>query len=62
MNIRTLPERKGKNWMRAATHCVNGHEFSPANTCWDADFGWRACKTCKRERTRRARQAQRASA
>ncbi len=33
---------------RAKTHCLNGHEFSPANTYnW---HGHRFCRICRRER------------
>lgn len=46
-----------------ATHCVNGHEFTPENTyVWPRD-GTRHCRTCKRardlryERERRRRAA-----
>lgn len=36
--------------MRARTHCVNGHPFTPENTYWHG--GWRYCRTCRRERNR----------
>lgn len=35
--------------MRAKTHCVHGHEFTPENTRIKRD-GNRACRTCNRER------------
>lgn len=30
----------------AKTHCVHGHEFTPENTCFDAE-GYRNCRTCR---------------
>ncbi len=33
------------------THCVNGHEFTAANTFYDAG-GWRQCKECRNARAR----------
>lgn len=33
------------------THCIHGHEFTPANTYTTPD-GSRACRTCGREATR----------
>jgi hypothetical protein len=35
----------------AKTHCKNGHEFSPENTCEVP--GGRACLTCRRENSRK---------
>lgn len=35
---------------RAQTHCVHGHEFTPANTIWrrsGVDGRTRACRTCQ---------------
>lgn len=37
------------------THCKHGHEFTAENTRHNAD-GERVCRTCHRERSRRARQ------
>lgn len=37
------------------THCIHGHEFTPENTRFD-DRGYRTCRTCARERWRRAGQ------
>jgi uncharacterized UBP type Zn finger protein len=59
MNRRTLSERKGKNWARAATHCVHGHPFDEGNTYWN-DFGWRACRRCRGEAQKRYVASQRA--
>ena len=38
------------------THCVNGHEFTEANTYVRTSRGWteRMCRTCRRERMRRS--------
>ena len=46
-----------------ATHCVNGHEFTPENTIahTGGNYG-RACRTCKYERHRRWREANREKA
>jgi hypothetical protein len=52
LNVRQLSERKGQNWMRAATHCVHGHEFTEANTYWN-DWGWRVCRACRNEAQKR---------
>lgn len=30
------------------THCVHGHEFTPANTFFHATTGTRQCKACRR--------------
>lgn len=37
-----------------ASHCVNGHEFTPENTYVDPR-GWRQCRTCLRDASRRHR-------
>lgn len=37
-----------------ATHCKNGHEYTPENTLITVE-GWRSCRTCSRERDRRRR-------
>lgn len=37
------------------THCVNGHEFTPENTYYDAKRNRRTCRACSRERQRRRR-------
>jgi hypothetical protein len=39
------------------THCKNGHEFTEANTYFNARLGHRACRACRaaRERARRKR-------
>lgn len=29
--------------------CAHGHEFTPENTYFDPQTGWRQCRTCKRE-------------
>jgi hypothetical protein len=53
--------RRGNNHVPAfgrATHCVNGHEFSPANT-YKRPTGGRACIACLRAHTRKWRAARR---
>jgi len=42
----------GMAWAALATHCAQGHEFTPANTYRRPDFGWRQCRACDRERSR----------
>ena len=37
------------------THCVNGHEFSPENTCVVKKTGARVCRQCTRDRANAAR-------
>jgi hypothetical protein len=49
MNIRQLTTRTGKDWQRAATSCVNGHQFDQANT-FRTETGARRCRACDRER------------
>ena len=49
ITVRNMPERKGQDWMRAATHCVNGHAYDETNTGVNSE-GWRWCRTCNRER------------
>lgn len=56
MNIRSIPARRGKNWMRAATHCIHGHEFDEHNTYYNEE-GWRSCRACQRARETRRREA-----
>jgi hypothetical protein len=34
-----------------ATHCVNGHEFTPENTYFRPN-GWRVCQTCRKRNDR----------
>lgn len=41
-------------WGGNATHCSNGHEFTPENTIGRAD-GKRRCRQCHRERERERR-------
>jgi hypothetical protein len=43
------------------THCVNGHEYTPANTYRHPD-GSRACRICKRETWRRWKERSRSTA
>lgn len=44
----TLPAK-----LKARTHCINGHEYSLANTHWLNNK--RFCRACNRERMQRAR-------
>jgi len=41
--------------------CRRGHEFTPENTVPLAGSGRKTCRTCKRERERRAKAAKRAA-
>lgn len=47
----TIEAREGMAWAARATHCVNGHPFDEENTYRRADFGWRRCRACDRERS-----------
>ncbi|MHB8398414.1 MAG: HNH endonuclease [Candidatus Limnocylindrales bacterium] len=40
--------RRASHWWGTKTHCVNGHEFTPANTLARADHTGRACRACRR--------------
>lgn len=42
---------KGRHYLSNATHCRNGHEFTPENT--GNRKGSRTCKICDRARSRR---------
>lgn len=46
-----------------ATHCKNGHEWTPENTRWrpDSSRGTRNCRACTRDRVRRINAAKRKS-
>lgn len=44
-----------------ATHCVNGHEFTPENTYMRTRGAGRDCKTCILERGRRSKARRRAA-
>lgn len=41
--------RRGKA-RHAATHCPDGHEYTPANTYRRPDTGTRSCRACRRAR------------
>jgi hypothetical protein len=44
---------------QAATHCINGHEYTPQNTYWrPGKVASRDCRACIRERARRYRSNQ----
>jgi hypothetical protein len=49
-NMRDM-SAKGRGAGQKLTHCKYGHEFTPDNTLISGP-GWRACKTCSRERSR----------
>jgi hypothetical protein len=36
-----------------ATHCVNGHAFTPENTQVEKRTGWRRCRACNRAKHQR---------
>ena len=40
------------------THCENGHELTPENTArrGDPSRGWRECRQCQRDKSRRYRE------
>lgn len=41
-------------WMtQVKTHCINGHEYTPENTILKNDRGWRRCRICRNESSRR---------
>jgi hypothetical protein len=44
--------RKGRAGYQSATHCKNGHEFSPDNVYRAPSTGRRGCIACDRERQR----------
>ncbi len=44
---------RARHWPNAEkTHCAHGHPYDEANTFVWKRNGWRACKTCHRERRR----------
>jgi len=46
----------GQKWRhgnRRKTHCPQGHPYDDANTLWTSK-GYRSCRTCRRERQRKA--------
>jgi hypothetical protein len=57
--------RRGQwGWVRRrdkdAAHCQHGHPWSDENTRWSSDsrgYSYRVCRTCRRESTRRRRDA-----
>jgi hypothetical protein len=59
MHRRALNERSGRDWAKAVTHCVHGHEFTPENTLWREE-GWRNCRACMRAAVDRYQQRGRA--
>lgn len=64
------PVTRGENVLRGTgfasanarkTHCPLGHEYTPENTYRERN-GWRKCRTCTLERSRRRRMAAGAAA
>lgn len=48
-------DNKGRhrtNGMERRTHCVNGHEYTDANTVYHKGVAGRVCLTCRRKRNR----------
>jgi hypothetical protein len=44
---------RGEGWAASRarqTHCIHGHEFTPANTYVDPKRGTRGCRECRRGR------------
>ena len=52
VELQTIEENAGRTFWALKTHCVNGHELSGNNLGYRD--GWRFCKTCQREGTRRS--------
>jgi hypothetical protein len=48
---RTVPNTRA---YRKQTHCVNGHEYTEANTTYHSVSGARLCRTCARKATLRS--------
>ena len=46
------------NYLRAKTHCPQGHPYDEENTSV-SDRGWRSCRVCGREKSRRWKDKQR---
>jgi hypothetical protein len=53
--------RNGKHPLARRTHCVNRHEFTPENTRMNPNGG-RLCRQCERDKDRRWKRRNRASA
>lgn len=56
--IHLEPVTHAENQKRAAahiTHCINGHEYTPANTCYVGKTQRRNCRECRRLATQRYR-------
>lgn len=52
-NNRDMAEKgRARNGSESKTHCAQGHEFTPENTIVQKN-GWRKCRICRREITRR---------
>jgi len=50
-NIRRADYSRNGSYLAARTHCPRGHEYTEANTYWNA--GSRNCRVCGRSRNRR---------
>ena len=58
-NGRDMAERgRGAGRYTGATHCPNGHEFTPENTYTRPDGAGRQCRACNAARERRYRKRQ----
>ena len=54
---------RGRAFHGRATHCGNGHEFTPENTMvHSSGSGWRRCRACQLERRRLYRARREAAA
>lgn len=53
--------RHGTQYQRNKTHCPRNHPYDEANT-WISPAGYRACRTCNRDKLRRRRAAARGAA
>jgi hypothetical protein len=46
-------DRMSNGGYRKKTHCVRNHPYDESNT-WHTKEGWQQCRTCHRERARKA--------
>lgn len=62
LEVLTASEHSQRHADERPTHCVNGHEYTPANSFYRKNRNHRECRTCMRERSARARAAKRDAA